>query len=357
MGVFTFLFFAFAVYNFFSVKILKNDYSNVFGYTVFEVVSGSMSPAIEKWDIILVKLDEKDYRVGDIISYKSEGVYVTHRIVEKNGDTFVTKGDANNTIDAPINKGAIAGKVVKVYRHIGAWVKVFTTPKIMFFCFLSIALLVYTVSMFKKDKKEHPEKTKKTKKEAVFTIKVNSRLKFELFTLLILLLALIVLVPYTLSRFRTEASGDAVIDVAFFVVDDKYDHEDITLTSMEPGDSYTYTFSVSNFKEDGRTEVTTSYFVDLLATTNLPLDYELYLINSGINQNIVDTSEIITDDNGTYFKNMKTSSRNFGFDVNQTDYYKLIVKFPEQYKAFKYQGVAENIEIRIRGKQILNSDN
>ena len=60
-----------AIYNFISIKILKHDYSNVFGYTLFEVISGSMSPEIQKGDLILVKLNT-DYKKGDIISYKSK---------------------------------------------------------------------------------------------------------------------------------------------------------------------------------------------------------------------------------------------------------------------------------------------
>ena len=100
-----------AVYNFFSVKILNQPYSNVFGYTVFEVISGSMSPTIDKYDVILVKIND-DYDVGDVVSFESNGAIITHRITEIRDDTCITRGDANNTIDKPIKKDKIIWNLI-----------------------------------------------------------------------------------------------------------------------------------------------------------------------------------------------------------------------------------------------------
>lgn len=356
LSIITFLLMLLAAYNFFSIKILRKDYANIFGYTFFEVVSGSMTPEIEKWDLIVVKIDS-EYEVGDIISYKSGDAFITHRIVEKNGDTYITKGDANNTIDNPINKDAIIGKVIKVHRNLAAWIKVFTTPRIMVGGTISILLLIYTITLFKKDEANKLKEVPKIgKEEAMEKIKNNSRLKMELCIFLILLIALIFLIPYTLSRFKTEARGDAVMEIAFFIANDEYTHQSITLTDMQPGDQYSYTFSVANFDDDDRAEVNLSYNVEVVSTTNLPLVYELYLTNSG-DVPIASTDEITEDEDGTYFKTLKTSSRNFNYNNNYIDYYKLTVKFPIEFKNFKYQGVAENIEIRVNAKQKLSSDN
>ena len=333
-SIITFLFLLLAIYNFFTVRILKNDYSNVFGYTVFEVVSGSMSPEIEKWDLILVKVGD-DYKEGDIISYKSKDAIVTHRVIEKKDDVLITKGDANNTVDAPVNSSLVIGKVVKTYRHLGAWIKVMTTPKVMALSLISLVLVLYTISSFKHDKKD---KTKKSKKETKMVIEITNRIKIELAILVILLFALLFLVPYTLSRFKTNASGDVEIDVALFVTKDTYDHTNITLNEMKPGDTYEYT-------------------VSLIATTNLPLEYELNLINSGLNQNVVDSTELSADADGTYFKRLVCTSRSFDFNTDITDYYKLTVKYPSTSPSYKYQDTAENIEIRVDGKQVLDTDN
>ena len=277
--------------------------------------------------------------------------------MEKNGDTYITRGDANNTVDNPINKDKIVGKVIKTHRNLAAWIKVFTTPRIMVGGTISILLLIYTITLFKKDETNKLKEVSKIgKEEAMEKIKNNSRLKMELCIFLILLIALIFLIPYTLSRFKTEARGDAVMEIAFFIANDEYTREEITLTDMKPGDEYSYTFSVSNYDGDDRAEVNLSYFVEVVSTTNLPLEYELYLINNG-QVPIVSTDEITEDDDGTYFKTLKTSSRNFNYSSNYIDNYKLTVKFPIAFKNFKYQGVCENIEIRVNAKQKLSSDN
>lgn len=85
----------------------------LFGYKPFIVVSGSMLPTLNVGDIIFVKAtDDKMYEVGDIITYPEGGSYTTHRIVEVNGDMVITKGDANNTTDAPKRMSIIVGKTI-----------------------------------------------------------------------------------------------------------------------------------------------------------------------------------------------------------------------------------------------------
>lgn len=346
-----------AVYNFFSVKVLKKDYANIFGYAYFEVISGSMSPAIEKWDVIVVKLDT-DYEVGDIVSFKSGDSFITHRIIEINGDTYVTKGDSNNTVDNPITKDRIAGKVVKVYSSAAAWIKVFTTPKVLIGAIISLFLIGRTLAMFKEAKeKEEKESLNLERGDIMSKIKENNRLKLEIVIFLILLAALLFLVPYTFSRFRTEGRGDVEVDIAFFTVNDQYTRRTITLTDEKPGDTYSYTFSVANNMEGNRSDVNQTYDIEILATTNLPLDYELELINDDPAVDAILSDTMIQDEDDTYFRSIKTSSRDFYFSNDYTDYYKLTVNFPVEYKNFKYQGVAENIEIRVNAKQVLDSDN
>lgn len=83
-----------------TVKFFSID-TNIkpFGVQILKVDSNSMSPEFKKGDIIVIK-KEKEYNIGDIITYKTkEGYLVTHRIIEKNGNVYVTKGDNNNTKD------------------------------------------------------------------------------------------------------------------------------------------------------------------------------------------------------------------------------------------------------------------
>lgn len=104
---------------------LKKNYVNLFGYTFFVVASGSMEDTININDIVIVKINDS-YGVNDIITYDSNGYFITHRVISINGEEIVAKGDANNTSDELTTKDKVIGKVVfyfsltAVFRIIGA---------------------------------------------------------------------------------------------------------------------------------------------------------------------------------------------------------------------------------------------
>ena len=78
---------------------------------IYEVKTGSMEDGIHVGDYILI-VKKNNYKVGDIVTYTKEDYYVTHRIVEKNGNKVITKGDANNIVDEEITASDIVGKVI-----------------------------------------------------------------------------------------------------------------------------------------------------------------------------------------------------------------------------------------------------
>ncbi len=127
-------------YSVFSIKVLQKDYVNFFGYSIFEVATGSMKEEINIGDAVLVKIND-DYEVGDIVTYKSGNDFITHRVVSKSNNQVITKGDANNVNDNPIDSKLILGKVVKILPKVGVWKKVLLTPKV-------IALVLITLFVF-----------------------------------------------------------------------------------------------------------------------------------------------------------------------------------------------------------------
>ena len=78
---------------------------------IYKVKTGSMEDGIHTGDYILVYKKNK-YKIGDIVTYKKEGYHVTHRIIKKNGNKVITKGDANNVEDEETNIKNIVGKVI-----------------------------------------------------------------------------------------------------------------------------------------------------------------------------------------------------------------------------------------------------
>lgn len=129
------------VYYLIQIKVLNNDYANIFGYTFFEVATGSMADTIQIGDAVIVELT-KDVKENDIIVYKENDDFITHRLIEidENGD-FVTKGDANNAEDNPISESQVLGKVIYIVPKLGIWRKAILSPQVLILITTLIILL------------------------------------------------------------------------------------------------------------------------------------------------------------------------------------------------------------------------
>ena len=155
--------------------ISGKNYFSLFNYSVFEVATGSMNPAINKNDIIVTKKVD-NYEINDIITFQKDQDYITHRILSKNNDTFITKGDANNTEDTPISKDKIIGKVIKIYPNLGIWKNIFSNPKILIIIF--VTLVIFDIAFSYDSKKEKKPSVKLLhKKEDTIAPKDISKIK------------------------------------------------------------------------------------------------------------------------------------------------------------------------------------
>lgn len=136
-----------SIYNLIQVNILGNDKSSFFGYSLFEVQSGSMADTIEKGDWIIVKYSD-EIKLNDIVTYKEGNDYITHRVIESYGEVFTTKGDANNTKDEPITSEQIVGKVVKILPAFGIFRATIFNP----FVLIALIVTIYIINLtFKKN--------------------------------------------------------------------------------------------------------------------------------------------------------------------------------------------------------------
>lgn len=77
-----------------------------FHYWMIAVASGSMSPKINKGDVVIIEKIDSSYdklKKGQVIAFKYDGIIVVHRIIDmvKDNDKyyFYTKGDANDKPD------------------------------------------------------------------------------------------------------------------------------------------------------------------------------------------------------------------------------------------------------------------
>ena len=78
-----------------------------------------MAPMLREGDSVLIRYENEDIRVGDIIVFGSPKDFCIHRVVcvrNNDGmDTFTVKGDLSNDVHPPISRDQILGKVIEVH--------------------------------------------------------------------------------------------------------------------------------------------------------------------------------------------------------------------------------------------------
>ena len=113
---------------------MRGEVPSVFGYSVVNIISGSMEDEIPKDSYILIKkVDASQIKKDDIICFYSTdpaiyGMPNTHRVVEDpiisdTGIEFVTKGDANPVKDKVNAQG---DRLVGIYVKTLDWLTSFS---------------------------------------------------------------------------------------------------------------------------------------------------------------------------------------------------------------------------------------
>lgn len=143
-----------AIIAFVQLNVLNKEYTDIFGYSVFSTATGSMAPTIEIGDIVLVKIGNDDVKEQDIITYKKDEKFITHRIIKIDGENIITKGDNNNTADKEITKDVIVGKVVSIINNVEVWESVFTDKSVIIPVTITIVLFIILVAYKEKSTKK-----------------------------------------------------------------------------------------------------------------------------------------------------------------------------------------------------------
>lgn len=176
--------------------------------------------------------------------------------------------------------------------------------------------------------------------------------------LLCFLILLIQLIKFTFSRFESNATSSSNIPVAFYILNEGFQNMNLNLDSLIPSNTpYVYTFTVSNTDGEKMCNTDMEYTLKIRTTTNLPLEYDLYMnqnYNDSSSESIIESNQVEKDESGTYFRTITTQKQYFSFKQEQTNTYQLIVNFPEKYNTIDYQDVIEGIEITIDSKQVID---
>ncbi len=195
--------------------LLHEEYPNIFGFSYALVISGSMEPTLQVYDLAFYRTKEY-YTVGDIVIFKENQSLVTHRIIGQENDEFITKGDANPTADiAKLATEHIKGVL---------WFKFPVT-----FLFLGM------------------------------------------FTLISLLLGSLVY-----AHLRSNFQGIGRVEVASFYLDGQYtDSFTIGLENLSAHSTNFLPFTIVNYTEETQSEVVLEYSIYIQTTNNLPLSFSL----------------------------------------------------------------------------------
>ena len=138
------------------IQVLSRGYVNVFGFSMFRVVTGSMEPTIPVGALLITReTTMEQVNIGDIICFYAQesaifGKMMTHRVIDIHtaidGSLFFeTKGDANLSVDGYFVTAAnYVGKVTWYTGETNMLTSVFNffTNKIGFLACIMIPCLV-----------------------------------------------------------------------------------------------------------------------------------------------------------------------------------------------------------------------
>lgn len=192
-----------------------------------------------------------------------------------------------------------------------------------------------------------------------------SKKKFVLFNkinlLIIILLILLKLLPVTLSRYESNATGETNTNIAYYLLEPNYYTDNIKLNTLgiqqEP---YVYNFTISNFNENNHSEVDLTYILSIVTTTNIPLRYELYEnedYTSTNKTNLITTNNTVIepDSYGTYFQTITMNEEEMLYSEDVTNSYTLLIYYDGNNANSKYQDTIEGVRIIIDSKQEIDS--
>lgn len=187
------------------------------------------------------------------------------------------------------------------------------------------------------------------------------KIKVTIFILSIFMLLFLglILIKKSFSSYVSDSDINLNIASAVYVFEEDLQTFTLNLGGMIPSDEpYVYQFSIANYTTEKRSDVNIEYTISALATTNLPLSYELYRNENYDDPGAVDiitSNEIVSDSDSTWYRKIDVSTvYNMYFNSNTSDIYYLVVYFPKVYsETISFQGVIENIEVSVNSKQIV----
>jgi signal peptidase len=148
------------------MAVSESERPRFFGWEMFVVTSGSMTPNIDPGDVVMVDTGDSNPRVGDVITFRpsnDSALFITHRVVEVNQTPvqsveYMTKGDANPSIDfLPVEATQVVGPVDAVLPLIGRLVLGMRDPRFVLIVGISVALAEWATALQRRERRTLPQ--------------------------------------------------------------------------------------------------------------------------------------------------------------------------------------------------------
>ncbi len=161
---------------------------------------------------------------------------------------------------------------------------------------------------------------------------------------------------FTQARYESSVVSNVSPTLAFFVVGVESTSGQIKLAGMVPRtEPYLYSFEVSNFSGTERANVDLTYSIEIITTTNMPLNFRIYKGDNTTN-NEVDSDTTTADANGVYYRHLVINDvSTMNYNTPTTDRYTLWVEFPRSYMNYpaEYAGIIDLVDIKINAEQVV----
>ena len=123
-----------------------------FGIRPVRVLSGSMKPEIVEGDMVYIQsCREEDVQTGDVIAFENgNGQMVLHRVIRREEEGFITKGDANDREDFQLVSAEDLIGILAVRFPKGSWLYEMMSSKTMRRVLLLSGLVRIVVYFFRR---------------------------------------------------------------------------------------------------------------------------------------------------------------------------------------------------------------